>query len=44
MSQLPYNTGPAQPTPEQRLLLMNEDDWELFLEQCVVSNTRLENI
>jgi hypothetical protein len=36
MSQLPYNTGPAQPTPEQRLFLMNEDDWELFIEQCVV--------
>lgn len=36
MSNLPYSAGPAQPTPEQRLFLMNEDDWEVFIEQCVV--------
>ena len=36
MSHLPYNTGPAQPPPKQRIFLMNEDDRELFIEQCVV--------
>jgi len=30
-----YHPGPNQPTPEQRLLLMNEDDWEIFIEECV---------
>lgn len=43
MSQLPYSLGPAQPTPEQRLFLMNEDDWELFIEQCVVQLKNEDN-
>ncbi|WP_354690428.1 ABC-three component system protein [Phytobacter sp. RSE-02] len=30
-----YHRGPAQPTPEQRLLLMNEDEWENFILQSV---------
>ncbi|EPD8213113.1 ABC-three component system protein [Yersinia enterocolitica] len=30
-----YHRGPALPTPEQRLLLMNEDDWENFILQSV---------
>jgi len=30
-----YHSGPALPTPEQRLLLMNEDDWENFILQSV---------
>ena len=34
MSQLPYHPGPAQTTPEQRLFLMNDEEWEVFIEQC----------
>lgn len=34
MSQFPYHPGPAQPSPEERLLLMNDTDWEIFIEQC----------
>ncbi|WP_225759464.1 ABC-three component system protein [Leclercia sp. Marseille-Q4284] len=30
-----YHRGPSLPTPEQRLLLMNEDDWENFILQSV---------
>lgn len=30
-----YHRGPANPTPEQRLLLMNEDEWENFILQSV---------
>jgi hypothetical protein len=29
-----YAPGPPAPTPEQRLLLMDEDQWELFIERC----------
>lgn len=43
MNNLPYDSGPAQPTPEQRLFLMNEDDWELFIEQCVVQLKKENN-
>jgi hypothetical protein len=34
MNQLPYHSGPEQPTPEQRLMLMNDESWESFIEQC----------
>lgn len=34
MSQLPYHPGPNQTTPEQRLFLMNDEEWEVFIEQC----------
>lgn len=34
MTQHPYHPGPSQPTPEQRLLLMSAEDWELFIEDC----------
>lgn len=34
MRQLPYHPGPAQTTPEQRLFLMNDEEWEAFIEQC----------
>jgi hypothetical protein len=29
-----YHPGPEQPTPEQRLLLLNDEKWEMFIEQC----------
>lgn len=34
MSFLNYHPGPEQPTPEQRLLLMDDEKWEAFIEQC----------
>jgi hypothetical protein len=40
MSQMPYHPGPAQPTPEQRLLLMNDTEWEEFIEQCALQLQR----
>lgn len=30
-----YHPGPPQPTPEQRLLLLDEAGWELFIKDCV---------
>lgn len=30
-----YAPKPPDPTPEQRLLLMNDKSWELFIERCV---------
>ncbi|NNM43755.1 MAG: hypothetical protein HKM07_05380 [Chlamydiae bacterium] len=30
-----HHPGPPQPTPEQRLLLMNDVEWEAFIETCV---------
>lgn len=35
MSVPTYHPGPEQPTPEQRLLLMDDEKWEIFIEQCV---------
>lgn len=29
-----YHSGPSDPTPEQRLLLMNDEEWEKFIEEC----------
>lgn len=29
-----YQSGPANPTPHQRLLLMNDVQWEAFIEHC----------
>lgn len=29
-----YHPGPEQPTPEQRLLLLNDEQWEAFIERC----------
>lgn len=29
-----YHPGPADPTPEERLLLMDDQDWEQFIEEC----------
>ncbi|WP_445611272.1 ABC-three component system protein [Hafnia alvei] len=29
-----YHPGPSLPTPEQRLMLMDDQDWEIFIEQC----------
>ena len=34
MRTLTYHPGPEQPTPEQRLLLMDDKSWEAFIEQC----------
>jgi len=34
MSPSIYHPGPEQPTPEQRLLLLNDEKWEAFIEQC----------
>jgi len=34
MSHLPYHPGPAPLTPEQRLFFMNDEEWEVFIEQC----------
>jgi len=34
MPQPIYHPGPAQPTPEQRLLLLDDTKWEAFLEEC----------
>jgi hypothetical protein len=30
-----YHSGPANPTPQQRLLLMDDVQWEAFIERCV---------
>ena len=30
-----YHPGPSDPTPQERLLLMNDDTWESFIEDCV---------
>jgi hypothetical protein len=38
-----YHKGPALPTPEQRLLLMNDDDWENFILQCI-NQLRIEGL
>lgn len=29
-----FQPGPTDPTPEQRLFLMNDEDWEVFIEEC----------
>jgi hypothetical protein len=29
-----FHPGPPEPTPEERLLLMNDTDWEAFIEEC----------
>jgi hypothetical protein len=29
-----YEKGPADPTPEERLSLLNDDEWEQFIERC----------
>lgn len=29
-----FHPGPPDPTPEQRLFLMNDEDWEVFIEEC----------
>lgn len=29
-----YHSGPASPTPQQRLLLMDDVQWEAFIERC----------
>lgn len=34
MNQPIFHPGPAQPSPEQRLLLLNDTKWESFIEQC----------
>ena len=34
MNSLIYHPGPEQPTPEQRLLLLDDEKWEMFIEQC----------
>ena len=34
MASLPYHPGPSPTTPEQRLFLMNDEEWEIFIEQC----------
>lgn len=34
MSQVKYSQGPTDPTPKQRLLLMNDTEWEQFIEDC----------
>jgi len=35
MNQPIFHPGPAQPSPEQRLLLLDDTKWESFIEQCV---------
>ncbi len=35
MTPTSYHPGPADPTPQQRLLLMNDTEWEQFIEDCV---------
>lgn len=30
----PFHPGPQQPSPEQRLFLMDDKDWEAFIEEC----------
>ena len=35
MSTSSFHPGPADPTPEQRLFMLNEDSWEEFIEVCV---------
>lgn len=34
MSNLSYHPGPEQLTPEKRLFLMDDEEWEVFIEQC----------
>lgn len=34
MNPLIYHSGPQQPTPEQRLRLMDDTQWEASIEQC----------
>lgn len=34
MNQPFFHPGPEQPTPEQRLLLLDDTKWESFIEQC----------
>jgi hypothetical protein len=34
MNQPIFHPGPEQPSPEQRLLLLNDTTWESFIEQC----------
>lgn len=29
-----YHPGPVEPTPQQRLLLMDDVQWESFIERC----------
>jgi len=30
-----YHPGPSAPTPQQRLLMLDDDGWEAFIENCV---------
>lgn len=30
-----YSKGPSHPTPEQRILMMNDEEWENFILQCI---------
>ncbi len=32
--QITYHPGPPQPTPEQRLFIINDEEWEVFIEEC----------
>ncbi len=34
MNQTIFNPGPEQPSPEQRLLLLDDTKWEAFIERC----------
>lgn len=34
MNQPTFHPGPEQPSPEQRLLLLDDTKWESFIEQC----------
>lgn len=34
MNELAFHPGPEQPSPEQRLLLLDDTKWESFIEQC----------
>lgn len=38
-----YHKGPPHPSPEQRLLLMNDDAWENFILQCI-NQLRVEEL
>ena len=36
MTAIRYHQGPSDPTPQQRLLLMSDTEWEMFIEECVI--------